>query len=164
MEFVSAGIAARVLSPNEGRAFFDLNPYPGGDKYENPNTIAKGSEKQSGKEEQEDDSEDSKSSDAATKSRIAHMIDVECKKVADSASRASAQGLNFLQWVDNFYDKNWQPKLESVFVELGIEDSRAAAWCHESKQRLLSCCDYSTVETLPENVAKCVFSWKIREY
>ena len=164
MEFVSAGIAARVLSPNEGRAFFDLNPYDGGDKYENPNTIARGSEKQPAKEEPDDDSEDSKPADAATKSRIAHMIDVECKKVADSASRASAQGLNFLQWVDNFYDKNWQPKLESVFAELGIEDSRAAAWCHESKQRLLSCCDYSTVETLPENVAKCVVSWKIREY
>jgi len=92
------------------------------------------------------------------------MVDVECKKVAESAARASAQGLNFLEWVDNFYDRNWQPKLMSVFDELGLEDTRAIDWCRESKNRLLSCCDYSTVETLPENVAKCVYSWKIREY
>jgi hypothetical protein len=164
MEFVSAGIAARVLSANEGRAFFDLNPYEGGDKYENPNTVAKLSEKPETPDKESDTEESGSSENAATKSRIAHMIDVECKKVADSATKASAQGMNFLQWVDNFYDTNWQPKLESVFVELGLEDVRAAAWCHESKQRLLACCDYSTNETLPENVAKCVYSWTIREY
>ena len=44
------------------------------------------------------------------------------------AEWASANGLNFLQWVDNFYDKNWQPKLESVFVELGLDEFRAAEW------------------------------------
>jgi HK97 family phage portal protein len=165
MEFVSAGIAACVLSPNEGRAFFDLNPYDGGDKYENPNTVAKGSGKP--KPEPEDDTEndtETAATNAAIKSRISHMIDVECKRVSDSAAKASTHGLNFLQWVDNFYDTTWQPKLESVFVELGLQDVRAAAWCHESKQRLLSCCSYSTMETLPENVDKCVFSWKIREY
>jgi hypothetical protein len=164
MEFVSAGIAARVLSPNEGRSFFDLNPYDGGDKYENPNTIAKGSEKPPKPEPETDPEDDTKKESSAIKSRIGHLIDVECKKVAESATRATANGLNFLQWVDNFYDTNWQPKLESVFTELGLEDSRASAWCLESKQRLLSCCDYSTVETLPKNVADCVFSWKIREY
>lgn len=162
MEFVSAGIAARVLSPNEGREFFDLNPYDGGDKYENPNTIARGSDPVSSPDDKP--KEDAAQRDAATKSRIAHMIDVESKKVAESASRAAANSLNFVQWVDNFYDKNWMPKLASVFNELGLEDSRAVAWCEESKQRLLSCCDYSTVETLSENVSKCVFAWKIREY
>ena len=162
MAFISQGIAARVINPNEGRSLLDMNPYEGGDKYENPNTIARGSEQPAKPEETP--KEDPAQRDAATKSRIAHMIDVECKKVAESASRASANGLNFLSWVDNFYDKNWQPKLMSVFDELGLEDSRAVDWCRESKNRLLSCCDYSTVETLPENVAKCVFSWKIREY
>lgn len=161
MAFISQGIAARVLNPNEGREMLDYNPYDGGDEYVNPNTISKGSDQQP-KPPATPNPDPAKN--AAIKSRIDHMIDVECKKVADSAARASAQGLNFLQWVDNFYDTNWQPKLESVFVELGMEDSRAAAWCHESKQRLLSCCSYSTVETLPENVAKCVFSWTIREY
>lgn len=161
MEFVSAGIAARVLSPNEGRSYFDLNPYDGGDKYENPNTIAKTTPAAT---PADNPKPDPAPQNAAIKSRIDHMIEVECKKVAESATRATANGLNFLQWVDNFYDTNWQPKLESVFTELGLEDSRASAWCHESKQRLLRCCDYSTVETLPKNVADCVFSWKIREY
>jgi len=161
MAFISQGISARVLNPNEGRSLLDLNPYDGGDKYENPNTIARNSEQP---RPEEKPTEDSQQRDAATRSRITHMIDVECKKVSEAAARASAQGLNFLQWVDNFYDKTWQPKLMSVFDELGLEDTRAVDWCRESKSRLLSCCDYSTVETLPENVEKCVISWKIREY
>lgn len=161
MAFISQGIAARVINPNEGRSMLDMNPYDGGDEYVNPNTIARGSDQQPTEDKPK---EDQSQKDAATKSRIAHMIDVESKKVAESAAKASAQGLNFLEWVDNFYDKNWQPKLMAVFTELGLEDTRAIDWCRESKNRLLSCCDYSTVETLPENVAKCVFSWKIREY
>jgi HK97 family phage portal protein len=163
MEFVSAGIAARVLSPNEGRGFFDLNPYEGGDKYENPNTIARGSEKPETEDNTETETETTQT-DAATRSRISHMIDVECNKVTDAASRAVAKNLNFVQWVDNFYSNNWQPKLSAVFTELGLDDLRAVTWCEESKQRLLSCCDYSTMETLAENVEKCVFSWKIREF
>jgi HK97 family phage portal protein len=161
MAFISQGIAARVLNPNEGRSLLDMNPYVGGDKYENPNTIARNSEQT---RPEDKPAEDSEQRDAATRSRITHMIDVECKKVSEAATRASAQGLNFLQWVDNFYDRNWQPKLMSVFDELGLEDTRAVDWCRESKSRLLSCCDYSTVETLPENVEKCVVSWKIREF
>ncbi len=161
MAFISQGIAARVINPNEGRSMLDMNPYDGGDEYVNPNTIAKGSEQQPKPEQSK---EDPAQQAAAIKSRIAHMIDVECKRIIEAAGKAAFEGFNFVQWLDNFYDKNWGPKLESVFTELGLEDSRAIAWCEESKQRLLSCCDYSTVETLPENVAKCVFSWKIREY
>jgi hypothetical protein len=142
----------------------DMNPYTGGDKYENPNTIARGVEEP---KESDDDKKDQKSDpaeDAATRSRIAHMIDVECKKVVESAGKAAAKGFNFVSWVDDFYEKNWGPKLESVFSELGLEPERATDWCRISKDRLLSCCDYSTIETLAENVEKCVFSWKIREY
>lgn len=161
MEFVAAGIASRVLCPNEGREYFDLNPYEGGDKYENPNTIARGSDTAAKPDPQKPDPTQN---DVATKSRIGHMMDVETKRVVDAAAKAAADGLNFVSWIDSFYDNNWQPKLSAVFTELGLEDSRAIAWCKESKRRLLSCCDYSTMETLAENVEKCVFSWKIREY
>jgi HK97 family phage portal protein len=37
----ASGIANRWLSPNEVRAYENLNPYPDGDKYENPNTTSK---------------------------------------------------------------------------------------------------------------------------
>ena len=164
MACMSQGFTARVLSPNEARSMLDMNPYTGGDKYENPNTIARGVEEP---KESDDDKKDQKSDpaeDAATRSRIAHMIDVECKKVVESAGKAAAKGFNFVSWVDDFYEKNWGPKLESVFSELGLEPERATDWCRISKDRLLSCCDYSTIETLAENVEKCVFSWKIREY
>lgn len=160
MAFISQGIASRVLNPNEGRSMLDMNPYDGGDTYENPNTIAKGSQQT----DKPTVKPDTAQQNAAIKSRIDHMIEVECKRITESAAKASSDGFNFVSWLDNFYDKNWSPKLSAVFTELGLEDSRAIAWCEESKQRLLSCCDYSTVETLPENVSKCVFSWKIREY
>jgi len=160
MAFISQGIAARVLNPNEGRSLLDMNPYDGGDEYENPNTISPGSQQ----DNQEEPTTDTAEQNAAIKSRIDHLISVESKKVAESAARASAQGLNFVEWVDRFYADNWQPKLMQVFDELGLEDTRAIDWCRESKDRLLSCCDYSTMETLAENVEQCVFSWKIREY
>jgi hypothetical protein len=112
MEFVAAGIAARVLSANEGREFFDLNPYDGGDKYENPNTIARGSQTDT---KPDDTPSETPESDAATRSRISHMIDVECRKITDSAAKASQNGYNFVQWIDNFYDKNWTAKLAQVF-------------------------------------------------
>lgn len=37
-EAYSSGIASRILNPNECREKEDMNPYPGGDKFENPNT------------------------------------------------------------------------------------------------------------------------------
>ena len=163
MAFISQGIAACVLSPNEGREMLDMNPYDGGDEYENPNIASKEPEEQE-TEDPEEPTAEPEVEDAARRSRIMHMIDVECKRVIDAAGKANQRGFNFLQWVDNFYDSNWQPKLMTVFVEVGMEDTRAIEWCKQSKQRLLACCDYSTMETLAENVAKCVYSWKIREY
>lgn len=165
MEFISQGITARVLNPNEGRSMLDLNPYDGGDEYENPNTISRNSDQnQSGRDEEPEADATEDTAQAATRSRIDHLIGVEAKKVAEAAGKASERGMNFLQWVDNFYDNNWQPKLVSVFEELGLGDARAISYCVESKKRLLDCCDYSTTENLRENVEKCVFSWKIREY
>lgn len=159
MAFISQGITSRVISPNEGREMLDMNPYDGGDTYENPNTLSPGSET-----ENEDDSDEPSTADVAIRSRVMHLVDVESKKVVDAAGKATEKGLNFLQWVDNFYDRNWQPKLIEVFEELGMQDSRAIDWCNESRHRLLGCCDYSTPENLRENVEKCVCSWKIRQF
>jgi len=39
-EYYSKMIASRVLSPNDVRKLENMNPYPGGDAYENPNTIS----------------------------------------------------------------------------------------------------------------------------
>lgn len=161
MAFISQGIAARVINPNEARGMLDMNPYEGGDEYVNPNTIAKGDLQQPATQQP---MAEPATNNAGSRSRLEHMRTVEGKRVNDAAAKAASDGLNFVQWLDNFYEKNWGPKLAAVFTELGLEDSRAIAWCEESKQRLLSCCDYSTVETLPENVAKCVFSWKLREF
>lgn len=39
-EYYSKMIASRVLSPNDVRKLENMNPYPGGDTYENPNTTS----------------------------------------------------------------------------------------------------------------------------
>lgn len=57
MEFISQGITARVLNPNEGRELLDLNPYDGGDEYVNPNTIAKGSAANAPEEKSKEETE-----------------------------------------------------------------------------------------------------------
>jgi hypothetical protein len=42
------GISSRILNANECRSLEDLNPYQGGDAYENPNTISSGIDKKGG--------------------------------------------------------------------------------------------------------------------
>src|SRR5690606_5842105 len=96
MEFISQGITARVLSPNEGREMLDMNPYDGGDTYENP-AITPGT-----------DSTNKESDDMPSeKARITHLIGVEAGKVVDAAVQATEKGKNFVSWLDDFYDTKW---------------------------------------------------------
>jgi phage portal protein BeeE len=38
IESLGKAVASRIYNPNEARAFLDMPPYAGGEKYENPNT------------------------------------------------------------------------------------------------------------------------------
>jgi HK97 family phage portal protein len=165
MAFISQGITARVLSPNEGRSMLDMNPYDGGDVYENPNTIARiQPESQDEESPDETQSEESTTVGAAEKSRIAHMIDVEAKRVLGASQKAVEKKTNFVAWVDHFYNASWPPKLAAVFEELCIDAHRAVEYCDQSKELLLQVCDNSTNDNLVENVKKCVETWKNRKF
>lgn len=161
MAFISQGIASRVLSPNEGRSMLDLDPYEGGDEYENPNT-ASGKDTGSGSDDGDVADESNEGDDGAAvarRSRIAHMVGVEARRVTDAAADATKDGKNYLKWIDSFYDNNWNAKLSDVFLALGLDAKLAAEHCVESKRQLVEVCGVSKNENLAENVRKCVSNW-----
>lgn len=165
VESLAVAIGATIISPNEARDKLDMNPYPGGDVYQNPNTTA-GGDSQDAVEETSDstgnDAEESTQARLAVQARIAHLIGTESKKVTDAASQASKKNLNYLEWVDRWYGKTWEPKLADWLEELGVDRALASVHCEESKRRLLEVTDYSSPETLACNVSKCVSTWKSR--
>lgn len=158
MTFGTQGVTGRILSPNEVREMFDLNPYEGGDTYENP-AVSPG---QPGSQSESRESSDQSDEMTAQRSRFAHLIGVESGKVEQAADQATTKGKNFLAWLDDFYDAKWPEKLSGWLAEIGVDESVAHAHCEESRRQLLEVCDYSQPENLAENVRKCVSTWKAR--
>ena len=159
MAFVSQGITARVLSPNEGREMFDLNPYEGGDSYENP-AVTPGSPGQSSGETDDEAGDDEEMT--ARQARVAHLIGVEAGKVEQAAKQATGKGKNFVAWLDDFYGEKWPAKLGGWLEEIGIGREAVVNHCEESKRLLLDVAGYSTAENLSINVSNCVSTWKAR--
>lgn len=153
--YISQLITARVLSPNEGREMLDLNPYEGGDEYTNPAIDKKVDNGGGGASQQPNENRTARQIAVA---HIGHLIGVEANRVKAGAVKSS----NFLSWMDNFYDQNWESSLADNLETVGIDREESSKHCTESKRRLLDVCDMSTPDNLAENVAKCVSSWKSR--
>jgi HK97 family phage portal protein len=162
MAFISQGITARVLSPNEGRAMLDMNPYEGGDVYENPATLSKQSQNNNADNEESEQQEENPAQTAAAQARIKHLIGVEAGKVRDAAHQAAKKSKNFVAWLDDFYTNRWSDKLAAAFVEIGVDPVFALEHCERSKQRILSVLGESTMENLEINVEKAVSAWQLR--
>lgn len=187
MAFVSQGIASTVLNPNEARQLFDLNPYEGGDEYGNPNTTSNKPDNGAGGAANTPDPTPKSQLDKlikavkdanqnlpksylrellgfepaenkATTALLSHLFGVEANRITSGAEKAS----NFIEWMDNFYSKKWESVLADNMEAMGLDRELATIHCTESKRRLLEVCDYSTAETLVENVKKCVSNWKLR--
>lgn len=140
---VSTLITARVLNPNEGREWFDLNPYDGGDAFENP-AVTPGPT--GGEQERK-----------AIESRLAGLLRVEANR-----AKAGAGAKNFIDWLDGFYAK-WQKTLAKAIDELGGDGSVAEEHCEQSKAELLACADVATtIDDLKKAVAECVSNWTDR--
>lgn len=148
-------VTTTIFSRNEAREKLDMNPVDGGDKYENP-AITPGEPKQPDKNPPKED----KPSTArmAVESHIGHLIGVEASRVKQGATTAK----NFIQWMDNFYSKNWETKFADNLESVGVDRDESTIHCNESKRQLLEVCDNSKPETLVENVEKCVSNWKFR--
>lgn len=156
IESLSAAIAATIISPNEARQKIDMLPYNGGDVHQNP-AITPGADDDSG---EMDEPDEAPAVDPSTAARLSHLFGVEARRVKQAAGKASNQ--NFVEWIDKFYASNWEPKLADWFEELGLDRDLARTHCEDSKGRLLEVLDYSSPDTLEDNVSKCVGSWKNR--
>lgn len=153
MSFISQGITSRVLSPNEGREMLDMNPYEGGDEYSNP-AIDKVDNGSGGASNQPSDP----TQERATQQRLAQLFQTEANRVKQAAERQP----NFIGWVENFYQKNWQPKLADELEGLGVDRDLATLHCDESKSLILHALKDSTPETRLAAITDCVKTWKAR--
>lgn len=168
VESLAQAITATIISPNEARAKLDLNPRDGGDAFLNP-AITPG-QSQTDQQPANDDSSTAdpaadnpnKAALRAVQARLSHMIGVEAGKVLTASKQASAKRMNFVEWVDTFYEKKWLAKFADCLEELGMDRGLASLHCAESKRRILEVCDESNHDTLADNVSACVAGWKSR--
>ena len=147
MAYISQGITAKVLNPNEGREMLDLNPYDGGDEYANPNTS---SGRTGGADNLPNDP-----NKQATARMFTNLLRVESKRCKDHAGTA-----NFLTWMEGFY-ADWESKLADDIEAIGGDRELATEHCEESKRRLLEACECQP-EQLAESITKCVSTWENR--
>jgi HK97 family phage portal protein len=159
MAFGSQGIAARVLSPNEVRELFDLNPYDGGDTYENP-AITPGSASDS--EDQPDPTDNSpdmaQPTNRAMELMIRNLLSVEAKRINDFAKNSA----NFIEKSEAWL-RNWERKLADDIETLGGDRKIATEHCLETRNRILAACECQP-EELQAKIAQATASWTNRVY
>ena len=157
-EYLTKLIAATVISPNEAREKLDMNPYEGGDSYENPaitvaetgeNSDENGSE--SGENEAESGAEAAKR--GAIVSRLHHLIGIEQQRV-ETAMKSKAP----IASLDKFYSK-WNVSLASVCEELGGTADHAAAHCQASQDALLTLLQTADKDSLADAIGECTATW-----
>jgi len=157
MAFITQGIASTVLSPNEGREMLDLNPYEGGDQYENPNTSTSQNRIGGADNNPSDPTQQQATNygERATQRMFAKLMRVESKRCQDHA-----QSEDFIGWMDEFYSE-WESKLADEIEAIGGDRDLATDHCNESKRRLLEACECQP-EQLTESITKCVSTWENR--
>lgn len=154
IQALGQGVTNMILTSNEAREWLNMNPIDGGDVLRNPATT-------SGDTQQAPDSEPPQQpsqANLAVSSHIGHLIGVEANRVKKAASTAK----NFVTWIDNFYSKKFETNFADNLESLGFDRDLATTHCAESKRQLLDVAGASTQETLAENVAACVSTWKSR--
>ncbi|WP_339739204.1 phage portal protein [uncultured Maricaulis sp.] len=124
LETIGVGITHRIYSPNDGREILGLEPYEGGDAYENPNTS-------SGKGGGDDSSEANQLRErliTAYESRLADLFAVEQKRIDDAAAKFGGDRVRFAAWCDKFYSSGeWPKTFARVWESLGGDRDEAAA-------------------------------------
>lgn len=152
-QIASTLISARVINPNEAREWFDMNPYEGGDEFENP-AVTPGTPGQS-----QDDAPDPNSQNMAALSTIEHMIGVESSRVI-----AACKSPNFISKIERFYNK-WEQTFADKLESIGLDRDLATEHCQESKDRLFAIADsVTTKEELASEVALAVEDWPTRAH
>ena len=157
-EYLTKLIAATVISPNEAREKLDMNPYEGGDEYNNPAiTVAESGENsdengsESGEHEAESGAEAAKR--AAFVGWIRHMIGVEQQRVCQAVKTK-----NFVASIDRFY-KTFCESLGQICEELGGTAGHAVEHCKVSQDAILSLMQSTDKESLFDAVGEATATW-----
>jgi HK97 family phage portal protein len=159
------GITHRIISPNEAREKLDMNPYDGGDVYENPAvTPGPANPEPEEPEEPEDDTEE-ESSDSMAQANRSALEETLRSLISREANNAisGARSKNFCDWIDRNYAK-WEPKLADKLEVLGMDRDLARVHCEESRSALLNVAGESTQEKLLPSVTALVRGWGDRVY
>ena len=156
-EYLTKLIASRVLSPNEAREKLDMNPYEGGDTYDNP-AITTNREPEPAEETEESatDAPNDAARRSAIVSRLRHLIGIEQQRVGQAAKNKHP-----LASFDRFYGK-WQESLGKVCEELGGSAEHAADHCRESQDQLLTLMQSTEKDSLPDAVGELSAAWSER--
>ena len=145
-------IANRIKNPNQARYDLGLNPYAGGDTYENP-SISPGV---AGKPDKEDESDEEDRSTKIAEKMLRNMLRREARNAINGANR-----VDFCSWIDANYAK-WEAKMVDCLTDLGLDSTAAKTHCDESREMLLDVAGKSTEKDLKTNVETCVSTWEDR--
>jgi len=152
---------AKIMSANECRDKLDMNPYKGGDEYENPAITPGGSESSStdtSKDKEEPDSppDESMTNTLAIDETLRSLI----KREASNAING-CKSKNFMTWMERNYSA-WEIKLADKLESIGLDRDNASVHCRDSKNFLMDVAGRSTPETLEQNVRDEVANWHAR--
>ena len=146
-------ITHKIINANEARSKLDMNPYPGGDVFENP-AITTGNNQDKPEPEDTDTEVDPSMDQGSTQNRLAveatvrNMLSVESTRVANIAGKP-----DLLTKAEKFYT-TWKPKLADKLEELGLDRGKATDHCSASKAFLIDILS----KTEPQNVRKVIES------
>ena len=139
------GITHKMWSPNEAREKLDMNPYDGGDVYENP-AISPGPSRV-------------EETPNAVDARMGHLLGVECNRVLN----ASKNPAKFIDFLDSWYPK-WENTLTGAAVELGIDANTVVQVMNDRKNELLELTGKCTADGLANKVSELTEIWKAKEW
>ena len=123
MATLSQGIASKILNPNEARAKLDMNPYPGGDAYENPAITP-------GNSEEPEEIEETGDQPNAMLAHLQHFMSIEEKQVNKRLARGET-----IEQLDAWYD-GWSVTLGDAIEKLGGDRMIAQNHCVQNLQYL----------------------------
>lgn len=147
----------RIMNANEVRALEELNPYDGGDVYENPNTSSQNSSVQT--------AENSQAIQNLVSSQVNHMLEVEANRM-ETAGRSKNSKVKFLDKAAEFYaeyDEFAAGYLGPVCELVGFDDldvlamEHAELWLARMKTAFTHSTDgklYSNIKALFEDTKK----------
>lgn len=123
MAAYGSAISSRIMSPNEVRSKEGMNPYEGGDVFENPNTSTPN-------QESEEETEDEGVSREEDRNRMASLLRPLIKREDYEVAEACRRERNVVDWLTGYYQNQFLRELIEVAPRSAGEycDGRFKLW------------------------------------